>query len=120
MGTGDPPARFTAPFGDGIFSPHGRLAQRESAAFTRQRSLVRNQHRPPLNYLQIAGNYKPSVFGPGLFTATVLRRELRRLLQRFLQGLRGPLLHVGQEVGVDVQGDAYRSGAVAHGADQRG
>src|SRR5690606_38678143 len=25
---------------------HGRLAQRESAAFTRQRSLVRNQYRP--------------------------------------------------------------------------
>src|SRR3712207_1650085 len=46
MGTGDPPNRFTAPFGDGIFTAHGRLAQRESAAFTRQRSLVRNQHRP--------------------------------------------------------------------------
>jgi hypothetical protein len=27
----------------------GRLAQRESAAFTRQRSLVRNQQRPPLD-----------------------------------------------------------------------
>ena len=27
-------------------SLHGRLAQRESAAFTRQRSLVRTQHRP--------------------------------------------------------------------------
>ena len=25
---------------------YGRLAQRESAAFTRQRSLVRSQHRP--------------------------------------------------------------------------
>src|SRR4028119_1018880 len=46
MGAGDPTTRFTAPFEDGIFSAHGRLAQRESAAFTRQRSLVRNQHRP--------------------------------------------------------------------------
>ena len=46
MATGDRYDRFTAPFGDGIFSAHGRLAQRESAAFTRQRSLVRNQHRP--------------------------------------------------------------------------
>jgi hypothetical protein len=33
-----------------IYSPlQGRLAQRESAAFTRQRSLVRTQHRPPRN-----------------------------------------------------------------------
>src|SRR5918998_5282938 len=46
MVTGGPHNRFTAPSGDGIFSAHGRLAQRESAAFTRQRSLVRNQHRP--------------------------------------------------------------------------
>src|SRR5919112_1005084 len=30
-----------------VYSPlQGRLAQRESAAFTRQRSLVRTQHRP--------------------------------------------------------------------------
>jgi hypothetical protein len=30
-----------------VYSPlQGRLAQRESAAFTRQRTLVRSQHRP--------------------------------------------------------------------------
>src|SRR5918997_1826508 len=53
MATGGRHDRFTAPFEDGIFSAHGRLAQRESAAFTRQRSLVRNQHRPPSDFLQI-------------------------------------------------------------------
>src|SRR3990170_1447563 len=38
---------LTRNLANGIFSePPGRLAQRESAAFTRQRSLVRTQHRP--------------------------------------------------------------------------
>src|SRR4028119_678724 len=61
MGAGDPTTRFTAPFGDGIFSAHGRLAQRESAAFTRQRSLVRNQHRPPLKRVGLQA--KPRFIG---------------------------------------------------------
>jgi hypothetical protein len=35
-----------------VYSPlRGRLAQRESAAFTRQRSLVRTQHRPHPKYV---------------------------------------------------------------------
>ena len=55
MGAGDPTTRFTAPFEDGIFSAHGRLAQRESAAFTRQRSLVRNQHRPHSEDVHLQG-----------------------------------------------------------------
>src|SRR5215218_3296043 len=38
-----------------VYSPlQGRLAQRESAAFTRQRSLVRTQHRPLEKVLQSA------------------------------------------------------------------
>ena len=38
---------FTAAFGG-----YGRLAQRESAAFTRQKSLVRSQHRPPIIHVR--------------------------------------------------------------------
>jgi hypothetical protein len=42
-----------------VYSPlQGRLAQRESAAFTRQRSLVRTQHRPLPKFLQMAKKLK--------------------------------------------------------------
>jgi hypothetical protein len=45
-----------------VYSPlQGRLAQRESAAFTRQRSLVRTQHRPLGKALQTAGNETSSI-----------------------------------------------------------
>ncbi len=39
-----------------VYSPQfGRLAQRESAAFTRQRSLVRSQYRPRPGSLVVVG-----------------------------------------------------------------
>src|SRR5215218_2457417 len=42
-----------------VYSPlQGRLAQRESAAFTRQRSLVRTQHRPLSRYFVLQGKRK--------------------------------------------------------------
>ena len=40
------------------------------AAFTRQRPLVRTQHRPLLKVLQMLGNEKLPVFGWGAFTAS--------------------------------------------------
>jgi hypothetical protein len=41
-----------------VYSPlQGRLAQRESAAFTRQRSLVRAQHRPLKKYGPLQEKY---------------------------------------------------------------
>jgi hypothetical protein len=55
--------------------PQGRLAQRESAAFTRQRSLVRAQHRPPGNSCKRRKNGSPRFSGRGLLTATVLQRD---------------------------------------------
>ena len=40
---------------------YGRLAQRESAAFTRQRSLVRSQHRPLLFLLHLQDKRNASI-----------------------------------------------------------
>src|SRR5215208_4036964 len=60
--------------------PYGRLAQRESAAFTRQRSLVRTQHRPLVKVLQMAEKKKPPVFEPG---ALYCNRTATRQNERF-------------------------------------
>ena len=61
-----------------VYSPlQGRLAQRESAAFTRQRSLVRTQHRPLLKVLQMLGNEKLPIFEWGAFYCNA-KSSLRR------------------------------------------
>jgi hypothetical protein len=86
----------------------GEQLRTQGSAFTRQRSLVRTQHRPLLKSLQMVGKEKPVVFGPGaLYCNRTATQLVGGLSQRFLQGLRGLFLHVGQEVEVDVQGDAY-------------
>src|SRR5215210_467788 len=59
-----------------VYSPlQGRLAQRESAAFTRQRSLVQTQHRPLVKFLvlQVIRRRRETIpdRGQGLCAATV-------------------------------------------------
>src|SRR5215213_2601151 len=54
---------------------------------------------------------------PWFLTSIVAHRS--RLTQCLLQCLRGLLLHVGQEVGVDVKGDAY-GGVAEHLGDDLG
>ncbi len=45
----------------------GRLAQRESTAFTRQGSLVRTQHRPPLLHnVCFSGTFNQTSRGPNM------------------------------------------------------
>ena len=52
----------------------------DTFAFTRQRSLVRTQHRPLKKYPQTAGKEEPRFLGRRLPAATVLQRGLKRAI----------------------------------------
>ncbi len=81
--------------------PYGRLAQRESAAFTRQRSLVRSQHRPLGKPFSLQGKRRPrgrDRRNPSLFLHQCAERRISQHFRPLEQSRRDLCVRGGRKL----------------------